>query len=231
MDTVIHVVFPCVPLLVAVLSFQENSASSVSLDPLWDSKFINPKRSRRQMEALFGSVLSAVVASLCDEEDDILEKKHRMSSAGEQKKLSQTRRSNLDVSCIAMLTLGALAAAAGRLWHGIVKETVEPYLGNQISVCPMPLADDAARRSGVVPGIAPTDFDLKQHAAKERAKKEHQQLKKGSFYTEADLVFAEERKSSDETAEAATVWGSAIILCVSLDTDRDQIFVSSLTSP
>lgn len=140
---------------------------------------LGPKRARREMESLFSVATAATVEAFCEAEQPA----HARAAAAllqedededaEQRSLNVIRKRNLDVSRVAMLTLGALTAAAGRLWNGVVKSTVEPFLGTQISVCPNPLSDDAVRYEGVIPGLHTEKLDADK-AVKEQ--QEHIQV-------------------------------------------------------
>lgn len=154
------------------------------------------------MEALFASVVRSVVIN-----NDAAEQAMFAFVKDERKRHAIIRRRNLDVSRVAMLVLGAMAAAAGKLWHEAIKRTVEPYLGSQISVCPSPLPDDAARLDGVVPGV---DFI----GAKDPPGDEPDTLTDQSNRTEADVVFAAEQTDADATAIAGQVCWCAYALRV-----------------
>lgn len=109
----------------------------ISFDPLAKGRQLAPKRRRREMQTLFGMVLAATVAALSDEEEELRAQQRQRDrfDPNSAQRVQMLRRQNLQMSRVALLTLGALAAAAGRLWHGLVKSTVEPYLGSQVGYC------------------------------------------------------------------------------------------------
>jgi hypothetical protein len=132
--------------------------TNIQLNPLTEAKRIGANRPRREMEALFSCVVGATVAYMEEQQ----QQHASASSAGGDGGAAvaarglrgsavtfhttadgkgglltrqQQRRRNLEVVRVTMLTMGALGAAAGRLWAGAVRGIVEPYLGVQVCAC------------------------------------------------------------------------------------------------
>eukprot|EP00750_Incisomonas_marina_P023136 INCI5018.5.p1 GENE.INCI5018.5~~INCI5018.5.p1 ORF type:complete len:861 (-),score=170.01 INCI5018.5:41-2623(-) len=174
------------------------SAAQQLFDPLAEASLLGPKRARREMESLFSVATAATVEAFCEAEQPAHARATRTliedDEDADQRSLNVIRKRNLDVSRVAMLTLGALTAATGRLWNRVVKSTVEPFLGTQVSVCPNPLSDDAARYEGVIPGLHTEKLDADKAV---KAQQEHIQVSTDGSAVHSSNVTSKDTHTSD----------------------------------
>ena len=110
----------------------------MSLDPIQASLGMAPSRPKREIQRLFSTMINAATAVLEPENDDEhTNRKLQYNIAFEDtvsNAPSQQWHRNQEIVRVALLSLGALGAAVGKLWQGAVKGAIVPYLGMQVCV-------------------------------------------------------------------------------------------------